>query len=118
MVASLEEAGRSFAEGPTRAGPVEQRQAASPFLSVREFAVRWQISVRTAHALIARRAVPHRKFSYTRRILIPLADLERSEEGAELEELQLPGGGRIVRPVDGDLSRSGEKSARNGVQRG
>ena len=43
--------------------------------------------------------IPHRKLPGRRELLFPLADLEAFEDGAPLETVKLPKGGRIVRPV-------------------
>jgi len=43
--------------------------------------------------------VPHYKRPGGRRCLFKLADLEEWEEGAALEVVELPDGGRRVRPV-------------------
>lgn len=45
--------------------------------------------------------VPHRKMPGTRSLLFLESDLEQWEDGAELETIQLPGGGRICKPVRG-----------------
>ncbi len=46
-------------------------------------------------------AIPHRKLPGRRGLLFPLDELEAFEDGAELETVNLPGGGRVCRPVEG-----------------
>jgi hypothetical protein len=57
---------------------------------------RWQI-----RELCRTHRFPHRKMPATKRLLFSLADLEAWENGAPLELVRLPDGGRIVRPVGG-----------------
>lgn len=52
----------------------------------------------TLYELVRRGEFPHRKLPGRRELLFPLADLEAFENGAELEVVKLPRGGRICRP--------------------
>jgi hypothetical protein len=74
---------------------------ASPYLLVQDVAERDHCSTRKIHELTRTLAIPHRKLPGSRRCLFLLDDLEAWENGAELEVIQLPHGGRIVRPVGG-----------------
>jgi hypothetical protein len=53
----------------------------------------------TLYELTRTGQIPHRKLPGRRELLFPLADLEAFEDGAPLETVKLPDGGRIVRPV-------------------
>jgi hypothetical protein len=53
----------------------------------------------TLYELTRTGRVPHRKLPGCRGLLFPLDELERWEDGAQLEHVQLPDGGRVVRPV-------------------
>jgi hypothetical protein len=44
-------------------------------------------------------AIPHRKLPGRRELIFPLAELEAFEDGAPLEAVKLPNGGRVCRPV-------------------
>jgi excisionase family DNA binding protein len=68
------------------------------FLTVEEVAQRQRCSVRTIHERVRRYELPHRKLPGCRRLLFPEAELEAWEAGAPLEVVELPRGGRIVRP--------------------
>jgi hypothetical protein len=71
----------------------------SPYLVVDEVAARLRCSKASVHELTRTCAVPHRKLPGTRRCLFLEAELEAWEAGAVLEVVELPRGGRIVRPV-------------------
>lgn len=71
----------------------------APFLVTEEVAARRRCSVRTIHELTRARAIPHRKLPGSRRCLFREDELVAWEDGADLEVLELPGGGRVVRPV-------------------
>jgi len=64
-----------------------------------EVAALLRCSVRSVHELTRRAAIPHRKMPNTRRCLFVESDLLAWLDGAELEVVQLPHGGRVVRPV-------------------
>jgi excisionase family DNA binding protein len=71
----------------------------SPFLVTEEVAARLRCSVRTIHELTRARAIPHRKLPGARRCLFKQDELLAWEDGTDLEVLEPPGGGRVVRPV-------------------
>lgn len=73
----------------------------SPWLSVEEVAERLHYSTRTVHELTRTRRIPHVKRPGSRRCLFRSDDLALWEHGAELEVTELPQGGRVVRPRDG-----------------
>ena len=55
---------------------------------------KWQI-----YELCRTHRFPHRKLPATKPLLFSVADLQAWEDGASLELVKLPEGGRIVRPV-------------------
>src|SRR6478752_6987250 len=67
-----------------------------------DVADRLRCSTRKVHAMTAAREVPHRRLPGSRRCLFLIRDLEAWESGCELETLDLPRGGRIVRPKRSD----------------
>jgi Helix-turn-helix domain len=71
----------------------------TPFLIVEDVAARLRCSVRRVHELTRCRAIPHRRLAGSRRCLFRMDELEAWEDGAPLETVELPGGGRIVRPI-------------------
>ena len=71
----------------------------SPFLTVPDVASRLRCSVRSVHDLTRFRRIPHRKLPGGRRILFLQAELDAWVDGAALEVVDRPEGGRIVRPV-------------------
>ena len=71
----------------------------SSFLVTEEVAARLRCSVRTIHELTRAKAIPHRKLPGARRCLFREDELLAWEEGTDLEVLELPDGGRVVRPV-------------------
>lgn len=72
--------------------------APSPYLLVEDVATRLRCSPRTIHELTRTRAIPHRRLPGGRRCLFREDELEAWEQGAPLEILETPGGGRVVRP--------------------
>ena len=56
------------------------------------------VSRRTVHRWAEHGLIPHRKLPRMRRLLFSEEDLAAWEDGAELETVELPGGGRLVRP--------------------
>jgi excisionase family DNA binding protein len=70
----------------------------SPYLLVEDVAERLHCSKRSVHELTRRREIPHRRLPASRRCLFLLEELEAWEAGAPLEVLELPRGGRVVRP--------------------
>lgn len=71
----------------------------STFLTAPEVAVRLRCSLRTVHELARRNEIPVRRLPGSRRLLFSEHDLNQWEDGATVEVIQLPRGGRIVRPV-------------------
>jgi hypothetical protein len=67
-------------------------------LTVEEVAPRLGLSKRALHELTRTGRVPHRILPFTRRCLFEPQWLEAWADGAELERVDLPGNGRIVRP--------------------
>lgn len=57
-------------------------------------------SVRTLGSLATSGRVPHRRPSGTRRCLYDPAELDLYLDGCQLETKTLPGGGRVVRPIE------------------
>jgi hypothetical protein len=71
----------------------------SPFLRVNGVAARYGCSTWTVHERTRANSIPHRKLAGgSSPCLFVLADLERWENGMPLEVVELPSGGRIVRP--------------------
>jgi hypothetical protein len=66
------------------------------FLTVEETAERYRTSVKSIHDKTRTNRIPYLKRDGFRRLLFPLADLERWDAGAELELVTLPDG-RAVR---------------------
>jgi excisionase family DNA binding protein len=79
---------------------VSKVEPRSPYLLVREVAERLRCSERTVHELTRRGEIPHRRLSGSRRCLFLDAELERWENGADLEVIEFARGGRIVRPIE------------------
>lgn len=69
------------------------------YLTVEDVAGRMGVSVRTVHERTRRGEIPHRILPHSRRCLFEQQWLEMWADGAELERVDLAGGGRIVRPV-------------------
>lgn len=70
----------------------------SPFLTVTEVAKRYRCSPWTIHERARLCSIPHRKFSAgSSRLLFVPAELDQYDAGADLETIDLKGGGRIVR---------------------
>ena len=81
---------------------VQQRLArfmsATTFMLVEDVAERHGVSVRKVHELTRQGLIPHRVLPHGRRLLFTWEHLEAWENGCELERIDLPAGGRIVRP--------------------
>jgi excisionase family DNA binding protein len=71
---------------------------AARFLTVDDVAERLCCSVRTVHARVARSEIPFRRLPGCRRLLFDEDDIAAWANGAELEGIELRGGGQIVRP--------------------
>jgi excisionase family DNA binding protein len=74
--------------------------AALQFLRVEDVTALLGISKRTVHELTRTDRIPHRVLPHGRRCLFEEEWLRAWADGAELERVELPGGGRIVRPRD------------------
>lgn len=70
----------------------------SRYLLIEAVAERYGGAVRTIHRKAELGLIPHRRLPGTRRLLFDEEHLAAFEDGAELERVDLPGGGRIVRP--------------------
>jgi excisionase family DNA binding protein len=70
----------------------------SPYLLVEDVAVRLRCSRRTVHELTRTGAIPHRRLPGGRRCLFRPDELDAWEDGAPLEVIETPRGGRVVRP--------------------
>lgn len=70
----------------------------NPYLLVEDVAERLHCSTRTVHELTRTSAIPHRRLPGTRRCLFRPDELEAWENGAELNVVALPRGGRLVTP--------------------
>jgi excisionase family DNA binding protein len=73
--------------------------AGAKFLTVEDVAARYGISRRTVHELTRTQRIPHRVLPGGRRCLFEEWALGAWEDGADLETIELHGGGRIVRAV-------------------
>lgn len=71
----------------------------SPYLLVEDVAARHRCSTRSVHELTRLRAIPHRKLPGSRRCLFLEHELAAWENGAALEVVELPRGGRVVKPA-------------------
>jgi excisionase family DNA binding protein len=76
--------------------------AQSPYLLVEEVAKRLRCSQRSVHELTRLGEIPHRKLPGSRRCLFLESELRQWENGAPLERIELPRGGRVVRPAESD----------------
>jgi hypothetical protein len=72
--------------------------SASPYIGVEQVAERYLVSPYTIHERARLHELPHRKLPGSRRLLFLPGDLDRFDDGCELEVVELPRGGRIVRP--------------------
>ena len=79
--------------------PAQRKPTPPPFLIAEEVAARLRCSVRSIHELTRAKAIPHRKLPGARRCLFREDELLMWEDGADLEVVELPRGGRVVRPV-------------------
>jgi hypothetical protein len=68
------------------------------YLLVEDVGDRYGLSRRSVHELTRLAKIPHRVLPGTRRILFEPDWLDAWADGAELERVDLPHGGRIVRP--------------------
>jgi hypothetical protein len=73
----------------------------TPYLTCKQAAERLGMSERWLHERARLSEVPHRVVPHGRRLLFQEDWLEEWADGAALERVDLPAGGRIVRPVNG-----------------
>jgi predicted DNA-binding transcriptional regulator AlpA len=73
----------------------------SPYLMVEDVAALLGCSKRTVHERARLAEIPHRRPPAARRLLFLEAELRAWLDGAPLELVELPRGGRVVRPRDG-----------------
>jgi hypothetical protein len=76
-------------------------RASSPYLAAPAAAAFLGVSLRTLHERARLRQVPHRRPPYSRRLVFLEHELAEWLDGAELEARELPGGGRVVKPLEG-----------------
>jgi excisionase family DNA binding protein len=70
----------------------------SRYLVVADVAELVGASVRTIQARAGRGEIPHRRIGGCRRLLFVEAEIAAWIDGAELEKIETPNGGRVVRP--------------------
>jgi Helix-turn-helix domain len=75
---------------------VDSHASSCVFLTVEEVAERYRTSVKSIHDRTRTNRIPYLKRDGFRRLLFPLNDLQRWDEGAVLELVELPDG-RAVR---------------------
>ena len=71
----------------------------SPFLRVRDVALRYHVAEGTVYSWTSRDRITYRKLAGSRGVLFVPADLERFEAGAALEVRETQGGGKVVIPL-------------------
>lgn len=72
----------------------------SPYLTSAEVAARLRCSIRSVHERTRLNAIPFRKLPGGRRVLFLEGELRAWEDGADLEAIERPDGGRIIRPIN------------------
>jgi predicted DNA-binding transcriptional regulator AlpA len=72
--------------------------SASPYLMVEDVAALLGCSRRTVHERARLAEIPHRRPPAARRLLFLEAEIRAWPDGAELDVMELPRGGRVVRP--------------------
>lgn len=77
----------------------------SPFLRVEDVAELIGCSTRTVHERARLREIPHRRPPGARRLLFLEEELRAWLDGVPLEVVELPRGGRVVRPANGVRAR-------------
>lgn len=70
----------------------------TPYIVIEDVAERYHRSTRAIQDLVAKRAVPHLRHGGTRRVLFVPEELDAWDLGSELEVVDLPNGGRRVKP--------------------
>jgi hypothetical protein len=96
---ALAETGTTSRDTDTVAPEGDGRPPKSPYLTVEPVAARYHASPRTIRERARLGQVPHLRQSYSRRLLFLPHELDAFDAGAELETVNLPGGGRRVRIV-------------------
>ena len=71
----------------------------TPYLTTEQVAGLLHCSRRTVHELTRTAGIPHRRIGGTRRCLFLREELDAWLDGASLEAIALPNGGRAVRPA-------------------
>lgn len=74
--------------------------SASPYLLVSDVATLLGCSIRTVHERARLSEIPHRRPPGARRLLFLESEVRQWLDGAELERVELPRGGRVVRPQE------------------
>jgi excisionase family DNA binding protein len=82
--------------------PKDERVNDSPYLTVEQVAERLHTSVRTIRERTRTGTIPHRRLPGQRRCLFLPRELDVWLDGAELDVVELAGGGRVVRPKGND----------------
>jgi excisionase family DNA binding protein len=75
------------------------------YLLVEDVASLLGVSKRTVHEYSRTARIPHRVLPHGRRVLFEEEWLRAWADGAELERIDLHGGGRIVRPIESEPAR-------------
>jgi hypothetical protein len=99
----------SNGNGPASTGPpagtgqtspiASDTVAQSPYLTTEQVAERYHASVRAVRDWVAAGHLPYTRRPYARRLLYLRAHLDAYDAGAELEHVELPDGGVVVRPL-------------------
>lgn len=76
--------------------------SASRYLTSEETAELLRCSVRSVQALVSERRIPHRRIGGVRRTLFSPDEIARWLDGAPLETIETPDGGRVVRIAGGE----------------
>ena len=97
---ALTETSQMTSPAPDTVSPQgDVRQPRSPYLTVEDVGQRYHASARTIREWARLHQVPHLRRSNSRRLLFLPSELDAFDAGAELETVNLPGGGRRVRIV-------------------
>jgi hypothetical protein len=75
------------------------------FVGVEDAAAMLHLSPRQLREHARRAQVPHRRPAGTRRLLFSEEEIVAWTDGAALEVVETPGGGRVVRPIEPNGSR-------------
>jgi excisionase family DNA binding protein len=88
--------------------------ASSPYLLVEDIARLLGCSVRTVHERTRLAEIPHRRPPGARRCLFLADEIKAWLDGAPLEFVELPQGGRVVRPRQDGRRRVARNRKENG----